>query len=227
MLDHFFLQDVKMEFSFDNGNQTTNSSLASSRLKKAIERNRARQAKREERSMSSAPVPPSKPMGLAARLRATTAGAKTSTPSAATATPTTRTSRGVRPLGSLPGSTMNTAATSSSPTVRKSIARADDFEFAGQIAPRANTSLRSAGSNYSSPPTTARRKVKARTRTVKKEVSYLDYFIRGCWLFAGFLLLRLIFAGGGILDYYYANETLKEKKDEQPWSKAKRNHFRL
>ena len=216
-----------MEFSFDS--QKSDSSVASGRLKKAIERNRARQAKREAKVTGNSGLPSSRPTTLGASrsvsgansiLRSSGVQPKTAQVSRASSGngPMGASASLQRPFGQRTATTSSLSRTAQNPassTMRKSVARADDFEFAGEISPRANRSLSSSGTtNYAK--TTARRKVKTKARMVKSksQFSYLDYFVKACWLFGAFLFLRLIFAEGGVIDYYRAIEAYKEKGEE-------------
>lgn len=137
-----------MQLSFES---QTPDNVASERLRKAIERNRAKQSKRS--SPSSRPSAPPRP---------------------------------------------RTSSTPSS-NARRSVAKVDDVEFTGDLVASSSKSL--ADVSYKK----AKRKVSTKKRTskkAKKESQYVDYFVKACWLFALILLGRLIFSGGGVVDYY-------------------------
>lgn len=159
-----------MQLSFES---QTPDNVASERLRKAIERNRAKQARR-----SGAPPRPS-----AASFSAGSSASRS------------------RPAS---GGASSRSATSS----RRSVAKVNDVEFMGELVPSSNKGLGSV--SY----TKAKRKVSTKKRTsknAKKESQYVDYFVRACWLFAFILLGRLVFSGGGVVDYYQRVSSHQDK----------------
>ncbi|MBT3586489.1 MAG: hypothetical protein HN509_16395 [Halobacteriovoraceae bacterium] len=135
------------------------SSAPKSRLQKAVERNRAKQARRG----STSPAPPKKSWSLPKR-----------------------------------------------PT-RKSVARAGDVEFEDTSRPALRSRARATGNvsyqTASSPPARKRYSAAA-TNAASKSI---DFLIKGIWIFAFILILRLIFSGGGVLDYYHQQKAYQEK----------------
>lgn len=159
-----------MEFSFDQQpSSSTSHSLGSDRLRKAIERNRAKQAKRSARAQAD----------------------------------TTWTAPGA----------------SSSPTTgsRRTVASADTVEFTSEIRKKrsqAPTQVSYVNSTSKRASTKAVTKYKPVKRKTKKSVAVKpnEYLVRGIWAFCAFLLLRLIFSHGGIIDYYEKKDLLKRKE---------------
>ena len=47
----------------------------------------------------------------------------------------------------------------------------------------------------------------------KKLKKWQQYLFRGIWLFHGYLLVRLTFSGGGIMDFYDKQQFLKTRHD--------------
>jgi len=166
-----------VEFSFDQSS-SDKSTIGSDRLRKAIERNRAKQARRSSKTSSVVDTSWAPPMGASA------------------------------PKG---------------PT-RKTVAQAGDVEFTSTLRKGVNKSP--ANVSYSSPGTSAgttrtrvaktralaRKQTKSVSRTRRKTVIEPNrYLVRGIWIFCAFLLLRLVFSAGGIIDYYEKKEVLARK----------------
>jgi cell division protein FtsB len=103
-----------LQLSFES---QTPDNVASERLRKAIERNRAKQSKRSGSATAKPSAPP----------RPTPASFSAARSASATASPTNR--------------SMNTSASTS----RKSVARVDDVEFTRDIVPGSSNGLGSAG----------------------------------------------------------------------------------
>lgn len=178
-----------MEFSFDrsnesaqlrNGTQKTQptsapeeidtSTITNERLRKAIEKNRARQAERSRNSQEAAKAAPAE--------------------EAQPQKPRAEERVHVR------------APKSEALVTRRSAARPDEAEFIpAKRAPRKVASQIS----YS---TSSRKKSKPIDPTL------VGYFVKGCWIFCMVMILRLIFANGGVTDFYSQrslyNEHLKE-----------------
>lgn len=145
----------------------------SDRLRKAIERNRARQSKRTGR--------------MAGKLASETPASGWSSRRAAPAKP---------------------AATAS----RRTVARPDDVEFTTSIrkSPRkapANVGYATSRAVVKTSP------VKRKTRK-KKVMKGQNFLLKLGWAFAGILLVRLVFSGGGVLDYYDRKELVSDKHNE-------------
>lgn len=172
--------------------QEPNSQVGSDRLRKAIERNRAKQAKRsstpKSRTNSRSTVVPDDSWSLPGGLDNSSSRANTRT-------------------------TRNTNTRTRTGGIRKSVARADDLEFTTAIrksprkAPATVSYTTKKSANALTRRTTARR---PRSKSAKAQ-QFQDWLVKGAWLFSGFLLLRLVFSGGGVIDYY-KNEANFEKR---------------
>jgi len=96
---------------------------------------------------------------------------------------------------------------------RKTVAKADSVEFTTAL----RKSPRKAPANVGY--TTAKRKVKTKNKSKNLQNNAISYLVKGAWAFCFFLLLRLIFSEGGIVDYYASqslmNDKLKEYQDIQ------------
>jgi cell division protein FtsB len=169
-----------LEFSFDrsnesaqlrNGTQKTQptsapeeidtSTITNERLRKAIEKNRARQAAK------AAPVEEAQPQKPRAEERVHVRAPK-----------------------------------SEALVTRRSAARPDEAEFIpAKRAPRKVASQIS----YS---TSSRKKSKPIDPTL------VGYFVKGCWIFCMVMILRLIFANGGVTDFYSQRSLYSERLRE-------------
>ena len=141
--------------NFNQSYGNSSNSMASERLKKAIERNRRKQT----RNMS----------GSASRLKKNTVEAS---------------------------------------ATRKSVAKANDnVEF---VNLRSKTASRAATPSYSRAKTTPATR---RRRRTKKAVGIHAnvWLVRASWIFCTFLLARLIFSAGGMIDYYSNKSALEQK----------------
>lgn len=138
-----------MEFSFDNPSGST---LGSDRLRKAIERNRAKQAKREARIQSSI---------------------------------------------------QSSSQMSAGPATRRSVARADNFEFSETVKKK------------KTPPAvvgymgTKKRASRKSTKSTSKKWGVKIAIACAC-----LLVMRLVFADRGVLDYYLRTRKIADKEFE-------------
>ncbi len=86
---------------------------------------------------------------------------------------------------------------------RRSVARPEDTEFAPTV--KRTTKRAAAQISYT-------------TGTKKKgkelDPKLVDYLVKGTWLFCGFLVLRLIFASGGVTDYFSQKSALNDRLSE-------------
>jgi cell division protein FtsB len=151
-------------------------SVTSDRLKRAIDRNRAKQAKRSS-TVSSA--------------------AKTEAPASGWS------SRRSTKMRAEPANT------------RRTVARQDDVEFTTSIrkAPRkapANVGYATSRAMVSTTPV----KRKAAPKRKKKQMKGQGFLLKLGWAFVGVLLVRLVFSGGGVLDYYERIEHISDKQNE-------------
>lgn len=161
------------------------------RLHKAIERNRRKQELRNLRTptsnLSSRNLSRESSMGdtIEMRSNATLGSRPWSTPGP---TPSS-TIRRAAPTPKTEVVAVEPMSTISS--TRKTVATGDQLEF--------STALRATPSRAPAKPayTSAKRKVKTR----KSNDRFSQIMLKSAWAFCGFLLLRLIFSGGGILDY--------------------------
>ncbi len=203
-----------MEFSFEQprprsqsagGLNNSDQAVGSDRLRKAIERNRAKQAKRSQ----------------------TTARAT------GTATPEDLFESDWNPPKSK-AAPVSRPATVSSASTRRSVGKAGEQEFTTEIRKRAPRSPSPVSYGASAPAVAKTAPVPARTRkkvtTVKslgskgkskrsskkeKLAATNEYIIKGVWVFCALLFVRLIFSNGGVMDFYDKREVLQERFDEK------------
>jgi cell division protein FtsB len=211
-----------LEFNFDDPNrsQSTSDSISSDRLRKAIERNRAKQAK-----------------------RAASAGGASSRGTVDLSSASSRTSSSERSGFTLPGrgrrATAGTASSASSmsasSSTRRNVGRAGEQEFATSV--RRNVQKAPADVSYVSktpasratrsrtatttvvPAKTTRTTRTTRSTTTRRKISAkaekrTRYFVMACWVLLGVMCLRLVFSRGGVIDFY-ANKGLLEGKVEE------------
>jgi cell division protein FtsB len=151
-------------------------SVTSDRLKRAIERNRAKQTKRSS----------------------------TTSPSFKSEAPASGwSSRRTAKMRAEPANT------------RRTVARQDDVEFTTSIrkSPRkapANVGYATSRAMVSTTPV----KRKASPKRKKKQIKGQGFLLKLGWAFAGILLVRLVFSGGGVIDYYDRKEIVSDKKNE-------------
>lgn len=235
-----------MEFSFDSRSRGSEASAApqvgsaNDRLRKAIERNRAKQAKRDAMGETAASVGASQsdgPLfsnnsaprvaggGLNSRLRsATTNSNEAQTRLGGNPRFSTSSTPSQRPVGMPPapesmpskedrgwGSGLLkkkvSSLTSSAEPTRKTVAKPDDTEF---VAPmRKAVAKAPAKVGY----TSAKRKVN--TRKKGTDTSFVGYLVKFGWAFCTFLLFRLVFSAGGVMDYYSSLNLLEDKNYER------------
>lgn len=176
-----------MEFSFDNerNRSTPPNGIGSDRLRKAIERNRAKQTK-----------------------RAGQVGRSTSAPSASSD------DWSLPGMGTSPG----LSATSRRST-RKSVGSADNVEFTTAIRKGTRAPAPVSYSEAKTPTVVTRkvtRKAPVKTRSPKSKLlkNTNEYVVKGIWVFCAILLLRLVFSGGGVSDYYDKKEVLQSRFNE-------------
>ena len=191
-----------MEFSFDKPqNNTTNSdtsNIANERLRKAIERNRQRQKEREQKLDA-------KPEGSQESVTREPLNAPRFPP------PPPPASHFEQPELKAEANEAQTEFFHSSeaepeeaivrPT-RRSVARPEDTEFVTiKRAPKKPAAL-----NYH---TTSHRK-----KSKSLDPKIVAFLIKATWIFAAFLVLRLLFARGGVTDFYSQHRLLEKKQNE-------------
>ena len=231
-----------MEFSFDSRSRgfeagdAPQDGNANDRLRKAIERNRAKQAKRDTMGQTAASGGMSAPSedgplfstsstprqaggGLSSRLRSNDGGVPQrpkSRLSSSRLRPSSNPEMGMQEPPQAPspskedrgwgkGLLKKKTASSLTPT-RKSVAKADEAEFLAPV--RRSVAKAPAKVAY----TTAKRKVN--TRKKNSESNYTAYLVKFGWAFCTFLLFRLVFSGGGVMDYYSSLNLLEDKEYE-------------
>ena len=206
-----------MEFSFDRSNETQlrksttstddaqsapaddgidTSTIANERLRKAIERNRARQAERNRNqpqpSFAQAQTkqqPQQEQSTLFDRPQADNADEEPAKP------------RRERPRAQ--ERTQSSLPRAQAVVTRRTVARADEADFTPtKRAPR------KVASQISYSTTNSRKKSKPLDPT------FVGYLVKGCWIFCAIMVLRLIFANGGVTDYYSNRSVFNDRVGE-------------
>lgn len=97
------------------------------------------------------------------------------------------------------------ASTDTTPAVvRRAPANPDNTEFVPQVKrPQRKVATQV---NYST--NTARKKSQS------VDPKYTTYLVKACWVFCGLMVLRLIFASGGVTDYYSQKSVVNTKQNE-------------
>lgn len=210
-----------MEFSFDRSNDAQSqqgldraispdegvdpSTIANERLRKAIERNRARQAERN-RNQPSPNIPPSNPRAETQQqasffdrqpaqvVEQAPVQEKQAEVLRETAPPRPRVQERVQAASEVRSNTVIT---------RRSVARPDEADFAP-----AKRAPRKVASQISYTTTTGRKKSKP------LDPAITGYLLKGCWIFCVIMILRLIFASGGVTDYYSRRSVFSDRLHE-------------
>lgn len=209
-----------MEFSFDRPNtngprktetseaaaeQADTSSIANERLRKAIERNRAKQAMRETQA------PPQRPFQARATAPVEPAVQEQPHPQHQQASffekPQSEYSEEPREIHQevhqeIPREAPRAREMPRSTSVvsRRSVAKPDDTEFVP-----VKRATKKVASQISYTTTSSRKKSKP------LDPKLTGYLVKGCWIFCGVMVLRLIFANGGITDYYSQKSQVNER----------------
>jgi cell division protein FtsB len=188
------------------------STIANERLRKAIERNRAKQASREQGSAQAAPQP--------------TQSAPNYTRPEPAAQSFVRPEPIAQPIHEQPSffekakaqevhhasaqEPVNERPTSPPPpprstsvVSRRSVAKPEDTEF----VPVKRTT-RKVASQISYTTSSTRKKPKS------LDPKLSNYLIKGCWIFCAVMVLRLIFSNGGVSDYYAQKATWQSRVEE-------------
>ncbi len=171
------------------------STIANERLRKAIERNRAKQAERDAQAPRPNFAPPPRPNPEVHEQKSFFNRTEEPLQDKESTKETTReTSREAPPLR---------------PTsvVRRSVAKPEDAEF---VPVKRTTRKVASQINYTTSNSTSGTRKKAKTLDPK----YTDYLVKACWVFCGIMILRLIFATGGVTDYYDQKQSLNERSNE-------------
>ncbi len=178
-----------MEFSFDNEREraTAPNNIGSDRLRKAIERNRAKQTKRAGQA------------DRVSRPQSTMASSEDwSLPGRGSSKPTsTSARRGTRKSVASADNVEFTTA------IRKGSRAPAPVNYSEAKTPTVVTRK-------------VTRKPTAKTRKPKSKFlkNTNEYVVKGVWVFCAILLLRLVFSNGGVSDYYDKKEVLNSRFDE-------------
>lgn len=223
----------KLEFSFDShqrGAQSApgaSSDPSSDRLRKAIERNRAKQAKRDniQKQASSSPQEQlfasstgPRPAGASSRnISERLKAASSSSPSGIPRRPASRfsseskveASESSAPTKSWGSGLLKKKETAQPATgvTRRTVGKPDEAEFTTPV--RKAVAKAPAKVGY----TSAKRKVNTKSKK-NSDKSFVAYLVKFGWAFCTFLLFRLVFSGGGVMDYYSSLNLLEEKEYE-------------
>ena len=155
------------------------STVANERLRKAIERNRAKQAERESQSPKHTFTPPPRPSPEVHEQKSFFTQAESSE------TPPLRPNN----------------------VVRRSVAKPEDTEF---VPVKRTTRKVATQVNYS----TSNSATSSRKKAKSIDPKYTEYFVKACWAFCAIMILRLIFASGGVSDYYDQKNSLSDRANE-------------
>lgn len=186
-----------MEFSFDKQHDSDTSGIANERLRKAIERNRQRQKEREDREQQEQatrpqfknPPPPPPPFEQQVNQAAAQAAAQANAQASARANTRVEVEIEEEPVVERP--------------TRRTVARPHDTEF---VAVKRTTKKVAPALNYH---TTSNRK-----KSKPLDPAIVSFLTKCAWIFAGFLVLRLVFAKGGVTDFYSQHKVLSQKQSE-------------
>jgi cell division protein FtsB len=177
-----------LEFSFDKQQDTDTSHIANERLRKAIERNRQRQKEREQKEVLNKD---NRPETQEVKMQQEF---KTSFHTSPPPPP---------PLFD----EVESRSIEDEPIVetvtRRTVAKPDDTEF---IAVKRSTKRTASALNYHT--TSSRKKSKP------MDPSIIKFFTKAAWIFAAFLIFRLIFARGGVTDFYSQHSILSQKQND-------------
>ncbi len=181
-----------MEFSFENerprsSSPSSSNAIGSDRLRKAIERNRAKQAKRSGQAARAA-APAADDWSLPGNSRRSTSASPSS-------------SRGTRrSVASADNVEFSTA-------IRKSSRAPAPVNYSEAKTPTvvSRKSTRKVSTTRSSSRSKSKSKLLKNTN---------EYVIKGIWVFCAILLLRLVFSDGGVRDYYAKKDVLQGRFDE-------------
>lgn len=170
------------------------STIANERLRKAIERNRAKQVEREAQAPSSPPPRPTQVRASTGTPHEQNSFFNQTETAKENTRETTREATRETPSEAPPRSTS---------MIRRSVAKPEDTEF---VPVKRSTRKVASQINYTT--TTSRKKSKP------IDPKYLSYLVKGSWIFCGILILRLIFAAGGVTDYYAQKASVNARVSE-------------
>ncbi len=186
-------------------NSVDPSTIANERLRKAIERNRAKQAARDSQSQAQPPQPEraAEPTPAAAVHEQPSFFSKPQSesqvdPSLGRSTPPLHDSQQENH-----NIHYNQELRSSQVVSRRTVARPEETEFVPAKRPARKIATQVSYATGNS---------KRKSREV--DTKYVDYLVKGCWIFCGIMVLRLLFADGGVTDFYSQKKTMNEKLEE-------------
>lgn len=206
--------------SASNSSTTQNNNARSDAMQRAIERNRAKMQKRSAPIGASASTPPPTPgmrpsasspnsnSSVLAKLRAQRDARAAGNSATSAAGPSTK-----------PMQASSAPSSMSSGATRRPITQPDNIEMSSPLRKKTTAP---AAVNYadqtparsltkSRPSVTAKRKVKAKS---KKKTDVTGWGVKLCWGFCLFLLGRLIFSQGGVIEYLDKKSTLDQAYHE-------------
>lgn len=193
------------------------SQSANERLKKAIERNRAKQKEREAQLRPKVNAQVQSEEGQIHREHVNpsplpNAKIHSQTPIEIQVIEKSRYSRPVDEKLKVPDldsdSKSSNYTTSSSSATRRTVAKPETTEFAPQTTIRRPAGRVTSQVNYSTTTSGQRKK----NKTVDSNL--VTYAVKAGWIFSLFILGRLIFANGGIIDYYSQKKIVIERQNE-------------
>jgi hypothetical protein len=180
-------------------NSVDPSTIANERLRKAIERNRAKQAARDSGVQAQTQTPASEATANSVPHEQPSFFSKSQAENVEI--------RSTPPLHDSQQDNhnihYNQELRSSQVVSRRTVARPEEAEFVPAKRP-----ARKLASQVSYATGASKRK----SREV--DTKYLGYLVKGCWIFCGIMVLRLLFANGGVTDFYSQKKTMNEKLDE-------------
>ena len=231
-----------MEFNFDDPKRshTSSDSISSDRLRKAIERNRAKQAKR---AMGPTGATSRGTVDLSSASSRTGANDRSgfSLPGRGrtTASSSVNSGTGATSTGSYSTSSNQAGVT------RRNVARPGEQEFATSVrrdsvkapadvsyvsrtaatATRARTATVVPATTRTTTTRTTARSTTTRRRISDKADKRTRYFVLGCWVLLGVMCLRLVFSRGGVIDFYANKGLLEGKIDEYHAIESENNNL--
>ena len=190
-------------------NSVDPSTIANERLRKAIERNRAKQAERD----FARPAAPKQHYEAPPQTNTTQENhqqasffANAAAAAQAQANMHAQHSQDQTPLQEAPRARENIRPRSTSVVSRRTTAKPDDTEFVPvKRTPRKVAAQISYATGSAS---TLRKKNKS------MDPKYVTWFVKGSWIFCALMVLRLIFAAGGVTDYYSQKSSVNARADE-------------
>ncbi len=179
-------QEARMQ---NNQDGVDTSNIANERLRKAIERNRSRQAER----MKNQPQPPTVAQANSKQeevVLETNQASFFDKPSSSANRLKARAQERIH----------EQVATSSAVVTRRTVANSQESDFTP-----AKRTAKKVASQVSYSTTSSRKKSKSLNPKL------LTYLVRACWIFCALMILRLVFASGGVADFYTQRNLLQDR----------------